>query len=176
MTDSFHSVAELDAANLDTGSQLRALGGAELARLGEDSLRTHLVDMAIAAHCRYAPLSGTSMDAFLNDRNHVRYPVDLVYEIGTMAAHQFAQPEISDGRCQLFLHPSLEKREADSALAVVYFVPVINYGKLIKDDHCLLYGATVSGMTMDAYYSELCRIAAFIGAPARDRGMNGDQF
>jgi len=176
VTKTLNSSAGLAADLLQTGSQLRALGRAELARLGEESLRSHLVDMAIAAHCRYAPFSSGLLESFLGDRNHVRHPVQLVYARDAMAPHQFAQPEREGDGFILYLHPSLEGNETDIALAVAYFVPVINFGQLVDDDICLLYGATLSGITSDSYYAELCRIADSIGLPARDRSEKGGKF
>lgn len=66
------------------------------------------------------------------------------------ATHQFAQPDTDghnteqDGRV-LCLHPSLRDRPDLIPLAVVYMIPVINYGDLLTDEHCRLYGATVLG-------------------------------
>jgi hypothetical protein len=142
-----------------SGSQLRALERAELARLGETGLREHLVDTGIRAHAVYAPITGANLDRLLEDRDLVRYPVRLAFEMGTLAGHQFAQPEPEAGGVVLYLHPSLKGRDHDVALAVAYFLPLINYGELINDDHCLIYGATLHGLTVDQYFSRLCGIA-----------------
>jgi len=152
-----------------TGSQLRAISSVELARLGEESLRSHLVDTAIKAHQLFFPLEGARLEAFLENRNHVRYPVQLRFGIGNMASHQFANPEESGEGFILNLHPVLQDRAGDLARALAYFIPVMNYGPLINDDHCLIYGATLCGLTIDTYYQELCRIAGLIGAALRDR-------
>ena len=171
-----HTAVDLDTSSLQTAAQLRALDSAELARLGEDSLRSHLVNMAMVAHQVYAPFSTDRLDSFLEDRKHVRYPVEIHYGIGAMAPHQFAQPELHDDGYKLFIHPRLQNHHSDVAMAVAYFVPVINFGKLVDDDLCLLYGATLSGIPYESYYAELCRIADSVGATARDRTANGDRF
>ena len=152
-----------------TGGQLRELGQAELARLGEEGLRAHLVDTAMRAHSMFAPVLGENLLRLLDDRNLVRYPVRIAYELGSMAPHQFGQPEPEDGGVVLYLHPQLEPVPLDAAFAVAYFLPLINYGQLINDDHCLLYGATLHGLMLDQYFSELCRIADSIGVPERPR-------
>ncbi|HSH09455.1 MAG TPA: hypothetical protein VK995_03650 [Oceanipulchritudo sp.] len=159
-----------------TGSQLRAMDSAGLARLGEESLRSHLVDTAIAAHQLYSPLDPDRLEAFLEDRNFVRHPVRIQYEIGNMAPHQFANPEQQADRFLLNVHPQLQGRAEDLALAIAYFIPVLNYGALINDDHCLIYGATLHGLTIEEYYRQLCRIAALTGAAPRDRNEPGDRF
>jgi hypothetical protein len=176
MAETLPGADTLDTAQLQTGSQLRALGRAELARLGEESLRSHLVDMAILAHQLYAPVSGERLNELLANRNLVRYPVRLSFEVGSMASHQFAQPEATEDGFKLSLHPALKNRPADIAFAVAYFIPVMNFGSLIDDDHCLIYGATLHGMTIDAYYAELCRIANLVGAPVQTRGDRQDRF
>ena len=166
----------INASVLQSGSQLRSLGSVELAQVGEDGLRQHLIDTAILAHGVYAPMEGGGLDEFLADRNLVRYPVELVFEVGTMAPHQFAHPEPDGDGFKLQVHPQLKHCPADLCLAVAYFLPVINYGSIINDDHCLVYGATLAGMTIDDYYQELCRIADSLGAPARSRAAKGDRF
>lgn len=176
MGNTLERAVKLDPAHLQTGSQLRALGRSELVRLGEDSLREHLVDTAIVAHELFFPLAGEQLQAFLENRNMVRHPVELVFEIGSMAGHQFAQPEPDGDGFRLSVHPALQKRGTDLAMAVAYFVPVMNYGSLINDDHCLIYGATLFGMTIEAYYAELCRIAGDIGVAPRMRDEQSDRF
>jgi hypothetical protein len=167
---------KLDPANLQSGSQLRALSRTELARLGEDSLREHLVDTAIMAHERFAPVNGAQLEGYLEDRDLVRHAVQLIFEVGSMAPHQFAQPEALEDGFRLCLHPSLKGKEQDIAYAVAYFIPVMNYGSFINDDHCLIYGATLFGMTASDYYDHLCRIASDVGASHRLRSDKEDRF
>lgn len=176
MKDAIQGAGKLKPANLQTGSQLRALGGAELARLGEESLKEHLVNTAIVAHQQYAPLTSERLMDLLENRNLVRHPVKLVFENGSMAPHQFAHPELDGESFKLYVHPQLKHNAQMFAQAVAYFIPVMNYGSLINDDHCLIYGATLLGMTIDDYYRDLCNLADDLGAPARDRSANGDRF
>lgn len=149
---------------------------AELARLGEESLKDHLINTAILAHQKYAPLTGDRLRELLENRNLVRHPVKLVFENGSMAPHQFAHPELAGDSFKLYVHPQLKNNADYLAQAVAYFIPVMNYGSLINDDHCLIYGATLLGMTIDDYYRDLCKLADSVGAPARNRSANGDRF
>lgn len=80
-------------------------------------------------------------------------------------AGQFAQPEPNprgDGYV-LYVHPSLQGRADDLVRVVLYFIPLINYGALVSDEHCLIIGATVLGLTMVEYYEQLCDLAESIG-------------
>jgi len=176
MVNDLEQTERQSSANPQSGSQLRALGRTELARLGEESLKEHLIDTAILAHRLYAPVAGNSLNEFLDNRNLVRHPVRLSFEMGSMAPHQFAQPEQRGDELILCVHPDLKGSSEDLAYAVAYFIPVINYGALINDDHCLVYGATLFGLTIDEYYQELCRIANRLGAPSRERDDRGDRF
>ena len=113
-----------------------------------------------------------NLDAVLHDPDCLRHPVRLVFEFGEMAMHQFAHPDIDwrntdqDGRV-LYVRPMLRDLPDLLPLAVAYMIPVINYGDIISDDHCLLYGATLLGMLQEEYYAKLCGLAESIGAETR---------
>jgi len=159
-------------AEPDPVPNLRGASPEELVRAGEESLREHLTAQAVVAHQKYGPLSLEKLDAFLNDPACLRHPTRLVFEIGEMALHQFAQPERDfrhpdrDARV-LYLRPQLEGRPELIIPAVAYMVPVINYGDIINDDHCLLYGATLLGLMRDEFYRQVCAVADFAGAEQR---------
>lgn len=163
--------ASTDGAAL-TGTRLRAMSRAELARLGEDSLREHLVETAILAHQQYAPVAGPALGRLLEDRHFVRHPVRLAFELGSMAPHQFAQPEPETGGYVLYVHPGIEQNSGDVACAVAYFLPLINYGGFINDEHCLIYGATLLGSTARQYYKKLCHLADSLGAASHPAGAS----
>jgi hypothetical protein len=152
-------------------AQLRQLSSAELAALGERSLREHLLAQARTAHQEHGPLTPATLVAFLADRKYVRYPTRLAFEFGDMAAHQFAQPGLDpsnppDGRI-LYLRPALRARPDWIALAVAYMTPLLNYGDIITDEHCLLFGATLQGLMTDEFYRQICAMADLAGAEQR---------
>lgn len=155
-----------------TTADLRQLQPAELERLGQASLREHLLAQAVVAHQKHAPLTGDKLDALLHDPDCLRHPVRLVFEFGEMAMHQFAQPDFDwrnpdqDGRV-LYLHPALRERPDLLPLAVAYMIPVINYGDIISDEHCIGYGATLLGLMEEEFYRAVCRMAALVGAETR---------
>jgi len=140
--------------------------------MGQQSLREHLLAQAVVAHQKHHPLTAEKLDPFLKDPDCLRHPVRLVFEFGEMAMHQFAQPDIDwrntaqDGRV-LYLRPLLRDRPDLIPLAVAYMVPLINYGDIITDAHCLLYGATLLGLMEDEYHSLLCGMSEALGAEVR---------
>jgi hypothetical protein len=152
-----------------TTADLRRLSPAELETLGQDSLREHLLAQAVVAHQKYAPLSAGKLDRLLHDTDCLRHPVRLVFEFGEMAMHQFAQPDLDwrnreqDGRV-LYLRPLLRHQPELLPFAIAYMLPLINYGDIITDDHCVLYGATLLGMMEDEFYAAICRLADCVGA------------
>lgn len=149
--------------------QLRRMSEAELTRVGEDSLLDHLRHQASEARARHGGLGPTNLETFLNDRDCVRYPTRLVLEFGDMGPHQFAQPDrdyrsnLSDAKA-LYVRPILGRRPDLVALAVSYMIPVINYGQVVNDEHCLEYGAMLMGIGVEDYYQRICELAEFVGA------------
>jgi len=152
--------------------ELRRLSVAELEQAGKQSLREHLLAQAVVAHRKHGPLTAERLEAFLRDPVCLRHPVRLVFEFGEMAPHQFAQPDLDwrntaeDGRV-LYLRPWLRDHPDLLPSAVAYMVPLINYGDIISDPECLLYGATLLGLMESEYYDRLCALADLCGAEAR---------
>lgn len=148
---------------------LRKLSSAALEELGQQSLREHLVAQAVVAHQKHGPLTAGKLDALLHDPDCLRHPVRLVFEFGEMAMHQFAQPDVDwrntkQGGRVLYLRPRLREHSELLPLAVAYMIPLINYGDIITDGHCLTYGATVFGMMEEEYYTRVCELGDLVGA------------
>jgi hypothetical protein len=154
---------------LQTAAELWRLSEAELTRLGEDSLLDHLRHQASEARGRHGGLHPGNLETFLNDRDCVRHPTRLVLEFGEMGPHQFAQPDRDyrsnhpDARV-LYLRPILGRRPDLIALAVSYMIPVINYGDVVNDEHCLEYGSILLERPREEYYRQVCQLADFVGA------------
>ena len=148
----------------------------ELVKLGEDSLKQRLQEQATFSHLRHGSLTPENLEAFLADPDCVRYPTRLVYEFGEMAMHQFAQPDFDyrkpdeNGRV-LYLRPFLRDRPHLVVLAVAYMTPLLNYGEIIKDEHCLLFGATLLGLMEDEFYQKICALADLVGSETRFPGQ-----
>jgi hypothetical protein len=153
-------------------ADLRPLSAEELEARGQNSLRDHLVAQAVLAHQKHGPLTFEKLDALLRDPACLRYPTRLVFEFGGMALHQFAQPDLDCRNTEqnarvLYLRPRLRERPDLVVLAVAYMIPVVNYGEIIGDDHCLLYGATMLGLMEEEYYRQICGLADWVGAEPR---------
>jgi len=157
----------------------RNLSPEQLEQLGQESLRDHLLAQAVAAHQKHGPVSFDRLEGLLRDPRCLRYPVRLAYEFGAMAPHQFAQPELDprnreQGGRVLYLHPRLREHPEKVVLAVAYMIPLVNYGDVISDDHCLAYGATLLGMMETEFYHAICALADLVGAEVRLQGPEGE--
>lgn len=152
--------------------ELRRMSTEDLEGLGQRSLLDHLVAQAQVARGRHAPFLGSQLDDLLQDRTCVRHPVRLVFEFGEMALHQFAQPDIDwrnveQGGRVLYLRPLLRERPEGILLAVAYLLPVINYGDIVTDEHCVHFGAALLGLAPEEFYRRICALADEVGAEAR---------
>ncbi len=149
---------------------------AQLEQLGQESLQAHLLAQAVVARQKHGPITADRLEGLLHDPDCLRHPVRLVFEFGEMAMHQFAQPDVDwrkseqDGSV-LYLRPMLRDRPELLPLAVAYMIPLINYGEIISDEHCLLYGAALLGMSEEEYYRQLCAMADVVGADTRLEGQ-----
>jgi hypothetical protein len=155
-----------------SGADLRKMSPEQLEQLGQDSLREHLLAQAVVAHQKHGPMLFDKLELLLSDPDCLRYPIRLVYEFGEMAMHQFAQPDIDyrnqeQGGRVLYVRPILRDHPEKVVLAVAYMIPLINYGQVINDEHCLAYGATLLGKLEDEFYQEVCELADFVGAEVR---------
>lgn len=156
-------------------ADLRRLSAAELEQLGQDSLRDHILAQAVVAHQKHGPLTFAKLESLLTDPECVRHPTRLVFEFGEMAMHQFGQPDVDwrntgpDGRV-LYLRPLLRDQPDLVVLAVAYLIPLINYGEIITDEHCLRYGAALLGLMEDEYYQQICALSDLVGAEHRLAG------
>ncbi len=157
----------------DPVAEFKRLSTQEQEREGEDSLLAHILEKGIAANAKYPELNMDSMESFLQDTDCVRYPTRIVFEYGAeMAPHQFAQPE-KDFRADhphakvLYLRPALKTQERMSIAAIAYMLPLLNYGDIIRDEHCLVFASALLGITEDACYSLICEVADFVGSEAK---------
>jgi hypothetical protein len=155
--------------NPNPSGEIRRMSTAQLEQLGQDSLRDNLLAKAVLARQKHGPLTFHKLESLLTDPECVRHPTRLVFEFGEMAMHQFAQPDVDwcnteqDGRV-LYLRPRLHERPDLVVLAVAYMIPLINYGEIITDEHCLRYGATLLGLTEAEFLTKIYRLADFSGA------------
>ena len=79
-------------------------------------------------------------------------------------------PRRADG-FRLCLHPHFAPQRENWALLAAYHLPTINYGDLAGPEHAELFGATLLGLEVEAYYKALCELADSIPRPPAAEGV-----
>jgi hypothetical protein len=127
-------------------------------------LRDHIIETATAARLTY----GLYIDAeailrMLDDRKVVRYPVGVRFDAGPLEPGEFAHAEPlgehpRDGFC-LFIHPHFESQRDVWPLLIAYHLVDVSYGEIATAADAELFGATLLGLEVEAYYNALCELA-----------------
>ncbi len=134
----------------------------------EDSLRSalrgHIADKAAAARERYGPLfDDEAIQRLLADRRFVRFPVTLQYdarslEPGCGAAVRPFSDDAADGFL-LNIHPALRQRFGALGLIVARHLVEISYGQVATIEDAEVFGATLMGMSVEAFRREFSQLA-----------------
>lgn len=102
------------------------------------------------------PLCEHNLSAYLNDDRCLRRKTSVVFSDEGLEAHQFGEPVVTDGGCELRIRTALQNRPDLLPFFVAYLSPVINYGPIVSSEICESYGAKLTGYTQDEYYEILC--------------------
>ena len=131
---------------------------------GYRALQGHIVDKAKLARERYGPsFDAAALRRLLEDRDIVRHPTELVFDAAPLRAGEFAIADMiedsSPRAYRLVVHPHFEERAEDWAALVAYHIPSINYVDLVTHEEAELFGATLLGTEVEAYYQRICALA-----------------
>ncbi len=142
---------------------VRDLNQEDLAREAMLQLQQHIHTLAESCLKLHGELSFQKLELFLLDEDCVRYPTTIGFDSDRLAPHQFAQPVWQSSADRqgyvIYLHESLRDDPQATLIAVSYMIPVINYGEVIEDRHCALFGSAVTGIPLDEYVSGILSIA-----------------
>ncbi|MBL1215874.1 MAG: hypothetical protein D8M59_00080 [Planctomycetes bacterium] len=136
---------------------------------GKQALRDHIVEKAMNARLRYGLyIDYETITRMLDDREVVRYPTGIRFDAEPLQAGEFAfacqiGEHPRDGFC-IFIHPAFEDQPDILPLLIAYHLVVINYGTLATSEDAELFGATLLGLEVDAYYEALCELADSLSA------------
>jgi hypothetical protein len=136
---------------------------------GRVALRDHILARTAAARTRHgAIIDAAGILRVLDDREIVRYPMGVRFDASPLRPGEFAHAialgeHPSQGFC-LFVHPSLEQQPRLWPLVIAYHIAPINYGDIADAEDCELFGASLLGLDVEAYYASLCGIADSIPA------------
>jgi hypothetical protein len=143
---------------------MNSVGDKAIAEQARLAFHEHLVEKATVARFKYGLYIDTdAVLKMLSDETVVRYPTTLVFDASPLQHHEFAYPQplgfhASDGYA-LCIHPYFRPQRELWPLLIAYHLPVINYGSIVETPDAELYGATLLGLEVEAYYQALCELA-----------------
>lgn len=147
---------------------------AALERKGRRALSDHAADCAAVARERYGNIDAADLPALLEDRKVVRFPTVLRFDATRLEPGEFAHTEPVGARpgegYRLFVHPYFEPRPDDVLLLAAYHLVTINYGDVATANEAEVFGATLLGLSREAYYQRLCTLADELVAVTEERG------
>ncbi|MFQ5501302.1 MAG: hypothetical protein ACE5EQ_03255 [Phycisphaerae bacterium] len=131
---------------------------------GKQALRGHVCDKAAAAYAKYGPsIDWDTFQRMLDDPLVVRYPTTIVFDSQPLEPGEFAFVQPRGGQpaegFQLFIHPHFRDRSDALPLLIAYHLVRVNYGEIATHEEAELFGATLLGLEVDAYYQSVCRLA-----------------
>lgn len=135
---------------------------------GYRALKGHIEDKAKLARQRHGPnLDSAALLAVLEDRDIVRHPTKLVFDASRLREGEFgiALRAERDGErfYELVMHDHFRERGEDLVLLAAYHIPSINYVDLVTHEEAELFGATLAGLEVEAYYERICKLADELG-------------
>ncbi len=135
---------------------------------GYEALKGHVCEKATAARKRYG--TPPTLDKFremLRDGDIVRHPTELVFDSSALLEGEPAISVMQEGSSprtfRLFVHESFRGRDADVVMLAAYHIPSINYLDIVTHEEAELFGSTLHGMEIEAYYERICELADELG-------------
>jgi len=135
------------------------------------TLSAHVAQKGAELFAKYGPgLDWGGLQRLLQDRTHVRYPCEIVFDAAALEPGEFAHPEPRGERPEdgftVCVHPIFLTQLAEVPALVLYQLVLVNYGEFASSDDAETFGASALGLTKDQYYERLCALADQVGGCA----------
>ena len=136
----------------------------KITKEGVEAFHQHIINNAMEARLRYGLYIDTkTIMKMLDDRKVVRYPTAVVFEATPLEGDSFAyaQPngENPNQGFILYVHPFYKELYEVLPLLISYHIPAINYSHVATSTEAELFGATLMGLEVEAYYQAICELA-----------------
>ena len=136
-----------------------------------ESLNAKVAEKGAEICAKYGPRIGwKELLRLLEDRACVRYPCEIVFAAGPLAAGEFAHPqpkgETPGDGFTLFVHPVFMTDLERVPWLVLYQLVLVNYGAFASPADAETFGAAALGISTDDYYRILCDAADQLGGCA----------
>jgi hypothetical protein len=147
---------------------------------GRQALADHAAWCGAGARERHGPIDHAALLRLLDDRQVVRYPVEIRFDASGLEpgefAHAAAVGDHPEDGFHLRVHPYFRDRAADLPLLIAYHLVTVNYGSVATHEEAERFAAELLGMDREEYYLRVCALAdelsAAIGANVSD-GRDG---
>ena len=134
---------------------------------GYEALRGHLVGRAVACRNKYEirgdNLSWSTLLQILEDRDIVRFPVEVCFTDEGLMRGEFAIPspvgESATEGFRLLIRPFFQGDEEALVTLVLYHLSSVNYLDIVTTKEAELFGAAMLGIEVEDYYQRVCRYA-----------------
>jgi hypothetical protein len=134
---------------------------------GYEALQGHLVGRAIACRNKYDirsdSLSWSTLRQVLQDRDIVRFPVEVCFTDEGLMRGEFAIPspcgESATDGFRLLMRPCFQQDEEALVTLALYHLPSVNYLDIVTTKEAELFGAAMLGIEVEDYYQRVCRFA-----------------
>ena len=133
-------------------------------RDARQSLKASAAAIGADIYEKYGPRVGwEQLLQILQDRTCARYPCEIVFDAAPLEAGEFAHPLAKGKRPEdgfiLYVHPFFQRQLDQVPLLALYQLVLVNYGPFASADDAETFGAAALGLSRDAYYEALCRLA-----------------
>lgn len=130
----------------------------------KQTLNAHVAAKGAEIFAKYGPRIGwKELQRVLNDRECVRYPCEVVFDAGPLAAGEFAHPVTRGKRPEegftMFVRPFYMTQLDLVPYLVLYQLVLVNYGQFASSDDAETFGANALGISKDDYYAKICELA-----------------
>jgi hypothetical protein len=145
-----------------------------------ESLSDHVAARGAQIRAKYGPDIGwAKLQAILADRDFVRYPCELAFDVGPLLAGECAFPAPLGDRPEdgfrLCVHPYFSVDPGRVPLLALYQLVAVNYGAFASPQDAEIFGSAALGMPREEYYATLCAMTDEIsgGQPAEGGNAPG---
>ncbi|MBC8309870.1 MAG: hypothetical protein ISR75_06645 [Phycisphaerales bacterium] len=100
------------------------------------------------------------MEAVLDDRDVIRRDVAWKLDTALLQAGEFAAAVPSEEGYVIALHDWFEGKQEVMPVVIAYHLATVNYGEhVVETAEAELFGASLLGLDIDAFYEQICSIA-----------------
>ncbi len=175
--------------NMDKDMQMNA--DMDMEAVFKQSLNDHVIRIGQEINEKYgAGMDYDSLQAVLEERKFVRYPVEIKFDSSRIESGLFglAEPEgynaqkndieldedaeynkAPDQKFDIVLHENFKNHPEQLVPLILYLIPVVNYGDMAAYEYCEVFGAVSLGMDQDDYYQLLCDLTDSVWGKPDDR-------